>query len=74
MRPGVGQLPGPLRRTFAQRFMPVVIQEAIGYVDDPWASLDHMQVQWCVNRLYDGQGIHVKEGDVVHTQVRQHSP
>ena len=54
--------------------MPVVIQEAIGYVDDPWASLDHTQVQWCINRLYDGQGIHVKEGDLVHTQVRQHSP
>lgn len=67
-RPGVHSLPRSIRRTFAEDFVPVIIQE-MGCSSAPWQNLDLDTLQECVNLVYPGHDYVVKKGDALVTSV-----
>ena len=71
-RPGVQSLPPNIRRTFADDFVPAIIQE-MGCSLTPWQNLDIDALQGCVNLVYPGLDHVIKKGDPLISSVSHNS-
>ena len=67
-RPGVSSLPGNVRRSFSEEFIPTVIEE-VGCSTTPWANLNVTLLQECMDLVYDGLEYTVEKGDAVEASV-----
>ena len=67
-RPGVQSLPPNIRRTFADDFVPAIIQE-MGCSLTPWQNLDINALQGYVNLVYPDLDHVVKKGDALISSV-----
>lgn len=72
-RPGVSSLPGNVRRSFSEEFIPTVIEE-VGCSTTPWANLNVTLLQECMDLVYDGLEYTVEKGDAVEASVGHLSP
>ena len=67
-RPGVHSLPGEIRQTFADNFIPIVIQE-MGDSEAPWENLPIDTLQECVDVIYPNLEYVVERGDALVSSV-----
>ena len=67
-RPGVHSLPQTIRRSFADNFIPAVLQE-MGCSSAPWQNLSIDGLQECVNRVYPELEYVVNKGDALISAV-----
>ena len=71
-RPVVQSLPGVIKRTFSEDFVPLTIEE-IGCSDTPWQTLDIDLIQGCVDIAFPGLDYVADKGGALDTLVSQPS-